>query len=454
MMRTRSVAALACWLALVPAPGHAVEPGTGQDPVLEALVAEALEHNPDVAAARAAMDAANARPLQARALPDPMLALGYNNDGWAFSLGEQQMSRLGLMWSQDLPWPGKRALRGRIAEAEALLVDQQLERVRLSLGAQVRRSYAELLLARQLLDLVREQEQVWQQIEGVARARYAVGQGAQQDVLRVQIEVTRIGQLRVEQEFEERVRLAELNRLLARPAEAPLETAARLELRAESRGVAALIAGSAETSPELRAAEAAIERERLAVALARKDFKPDFNVQAGYMNRGRLDPMWQAGASINLPLDRKRRESALAEAQARLRQAERRLDSMRLQLRLRTEERAAQLDSTEAIVRLYERGVVPQDQMSVEAAMANYQTGKIPFITVLEALSTLYSDRTTQLRLVATHAKTAASLAESSLEGGNEPMAGLPARTAAGVGAMMGAGGMLGGMASARPMER
>lgn len=452
MMRSRSFPALAVSLLLLPAPGRSAEPAPAEDPILDALVAEALERNPDVLATQAAVLAARQRPAQESALPDPMLALSYNNDGWAFSLGDQPMTRLGLMWSQDLPWPGKRALRGRIAASGVLTVEQQRQRVRLSVEGQVRRAYADLLEARQLLDLVREQEEVWGQIEGVARARYAVGQGAQQDVLRVQIEVTRIGQLRVEQELQERVRLGELNRLLARPAETPLDTPARLALVPEPRALEALLAWSAERSPELRAAEAVIERERLAVALARKDFKPDFSVQAGYMNRGRLDPMWQASVGITLPLYKKKREAALAEAEARLQQAEAGLESMRLQLRFRTQERAAKLRSIEAIRRLYEKGVVPQDQMSVEAAVANYQAGKVPFIAVLEALSTLYADRTTELRLVANHTKTVASLAEASLEGGGEPMAAIPAGAAASVGAMTAASG--GSMASAKAMER
>ena len=58
----------------------------------------------------------------------------------------------------------------------------------------MKRAYYGLLLSRELLALIREQEEIWRQIEGVARARYAVGQGAQQDVLRVQVEVTRVEQ--------------------------------------------------------------------------------------------------------------------------------------------------------------------------------------------------------------------------------------------------------------------
>jgi len=169
-------------------------------------------------------------------------------------------------------------------------------------------------------------------------------------------------------------------------------------------------------SPELSAARIAIERARRAVDLARKDYRPDFSVVGGYMNRGGLDPMWQAGVSVNLPLNRTRRASALAEADSTLAAARFRLEAVELQLRLRTQERLAQLQAARSIGTLYREGIVPQDQMSVEAAIASYQAGRVPFITVLEALTTLYGDRATHVRLLAGQSRIRATLDEASLE--------------------------------------
>ena len=386
------------------------------DPVLDGLVSEAVQRNPDLLALQEAVLAARARPDQARALSDPMLSVVYTNDGWSPSLGTQDMTTLALMGSQDLPYPGKRRLRGDVAAREADQVEQQLERVRLGVVAAVKRAYYDLVLSREVLDLVREQEQVWQQIEGVARARYAVGQGAQPDVLRVQIEVTRVEQLRAEQEAEGRIRVAELNRLTDRPAASPVETRARLVLRPIEEDLDRAVGRLSGISPELKNAAVAQERASLLVALASKQFKPDFSVQAGYMNRGGLAPMGQAGVGVSLPLYRKRLSSGVAEAEAQVRASARLADSVRLQLRFRTEQRLAQLEATQKIARLYGQGIIPQDRMAVDAALANYQTGKLPFIAVLEALTTLYNDRATHLALLANHERIRTSLEEASLE--------------------------------------
>jgi outer membrane protein TolC len=384
--------------------------------VLEALVAEALQKNPDLLALQESLVAARARPDQARALRDPMLSVVYTNDGWAPSLGSESMTTLAFMASQDLPYPGKRRLRGDVAVRDAATVEQQLARARLTLVADVTRAYHGLALSRELVSLAAEQELIWKQIEGTARARYAVGQGAQPDVLRVQTEVTRVEQLRTLQQTEARIREAELNRLLDRPAGTPVETGARLELRASEPGLDSVLARLEQASPELAAAGIARERAELLVELARKEYKPDFSVQAGYMNRGGLDPMWQAGVGMTLPIQRKRLASGLAEAEAQARASLRLSESLRLQLRYRTEQRLAQLEATQRIATLYGLGIVPQDRLAVDAALANYQAGKVPFIAVLEALTTLYNDRATHLGLLADHARTRASLEEASLE--------------------------------------
>ncbi len=386
------------------------------DPILEALLTEALARNPDILAARQAVEAARARPQQELALPETGLSAVYTNDGWRPTLGTRDMTTLGFMASQGFPYPGKRRLRVSIAELEAREAEQRLERIRLTTTQTIRRSYARLILARSLLVLVRDREALWKEIEGVARARYAVGQGAQQDVVRVQIEVTRIEQLLAEQELEAITRQAEIDRLVGRDPRSPVASREKLTLEPETREAEQLFAWTERISPEIAAAGLEVERQRQSVELARRNFSPDFGVQAGYMNRGLLDPMWVAGVSLSFPADRRRIRGALAESQARLGEAEQRIEALRLDLRQRTQTRLARLKNAERVASLYENGIIPQDQMSVESAVASYQAGKIPFLAVLEATGTLYADRENLLRTLADHESTKAALEAASLE--------------------------------------
>jgi len=447
--RDRFAACIVAMFFLFNALDAAGEPGATQsdDPLLASLIEEALEKNPAVMAAREAAAAARFRPPQARSLPNPMFAAEYTNDGLSPSLGSQEMTTLAFMWGQEFPYAGKRGLRADVLARAADQVDQQLERVKLSVAAAVKRAYYDLLLSRDLLELIREQQEIWRQTESVIRARYAVGRGAQPDVLRAQVEVVRIERLLVEQEAEAEIRVAELNQLLDRPAGTPLVTEARLALSPVDEGLEEMLQRLEARSPEVKSAALGVARSELGVALAQKEFKPDFLVQGGYMNRGGLDPMWVAGLGISVPLYRERLKSGVAEAQAQSRSNERFLDWVRLMLRFRTEQRVAQLEAAERIAVLYAGGVIPQDRLSVDASMASYQTGQTPFVTVLETLTTLYSDLAIHLQILANYEKIRASLEEASLEETSSLSMGGGAMPSAG-GGMTTTGTMGGGEAS------
>jgi outer membrane protein TolC len=432
--------------APVRAAGQTAETPAGDDPVLQALIDEALARNPDLHAAQSSISAAHASVERARALPDPMVSVTYTNDGWAPSLGGMPMTTLGFMVSQALPYSGKRDLRAGLAASQARQYEPALARARLAVEGAVRRAYYGLLLARELQALTAGQRELWQEIEVVARARYAVGQGAQSDVLRVQTEVTRIEQRAIEQAAEAEVRLAEINRLRARPLDTPVETSAALALSPLAASADEAVAQARNVSPELQGAALAIDASAAAAAVARRDLKPDFSIQAGYMNRGGLDAMWLAGVGISWPFNKKARESAVAEAELRAKGGSHVVESLGLQLAYKTRERVTRAKALEKLVALYDGGIIPQDQMTVEATVTNYQAGTVPFVSVLESMAALYADRWARAGLIADHARLVASLREASLDGGPEMRPGSAPAPAVMSGAVSsGMGGGMGG---------
>ncbi|HET6921739.1 MAG TPA: TolC family protein, partial [Anaeromyxobacteraceae bacterium] len=140
---------------LAPASAPAQAPGAEPDPVLDRLVREALEARPELRQARSLLRAAEERVPQVGRLPDPTLALGIQNDGFqSIQIGKMETSYWQVMLTQPLPWPGKLGLRADAAELEARAAGASLERVRLSVEADVRRAYLDLLLSRDRLKLL------------------------------------------------------------------------------------------------------------------------------------------------------------------------------------------------------------------------------------------------------------------------------------------------------------
>jgi outer membrane protein TolC len=440
-----SAAKFLAW-GLAPAALIAQSPAPVPDPLLAALIGECLARNPDLARGRSLAEAENERPSQAQALPDPSLTLGLQNDGFkGLQVGKMETSYYLVMLSQPLPWPGKRALRGEIAGLGAEASRAATERIRLGLIADVKRAYYGLLLVRDQKDLLDQQAQLLEKAEGITRVRYEVGQGSQADLLRAQLERTRLRERRLGLEAEEGALVAEINHLRRGDHHAPVPTATYLSATPIPvlEELDLVLEKSESASPELQSARLNFKQAEKSLDLAHLDRRPDFAVSAGLMPRGGLDPMWQVGISIGLPIfSKQKQQRAVAEQGWRRRAGGAELESVQHMLRQRTEVRHAQLSTALETLRLYHGGLLVQSESSYSAALAQYEAGRASFLSALEALSGWLADRSAYLQIRAQALSLA--IAQEELALGPTP----PIRAQALGAASLGMGGAAGSSAS------
>ncbi len=459
-LRVPVVAAL---LLLAPpaAPADGAPPGLPAlpaDPVLDRLVEESVAARPELRQAEAVVRAERERVPQAGALPDPVLSLGIQNDGFQeITVGQMDTSFYQVMLSQGIPWPGKRGLRTDVARLAADEAAASLGRARLTTEADVRRGYLELLWARDRLGLLGQLEEIWQTSLGTARARYEAGDGAQSDVLRAQLELNRLRQRRWALEAGERTAVQTLNRLRGRPVDEPIATEASLrtlELPVLA-GDAAAVADALARSPELAQARLAAARAGKAASLARRERYPDLGVSAAVMPRGRFDPMWSAGVSIGLPLWSSRKQGrAVAESEAREDASGRAAEAIEQVLRLRVAERHTAYAAALATIGLLREGLLVQSRATTQSTLAQYRVGKVTFASVLEANAGYVADEESFLAAVAEAQRLAIAAAEVSLEparfaGGGGGGGAMPGAGAAGAGGMAAGAGAAGAPAAA-----
>ncbi|MBI1754037.1 MAG: TolC family protein [Acidobacteria bacterium] len=393
------------WPALVLfAPGLAQAPSIespSPDPVLSALLSEALDSHPDLRKAAAAVRMDQERVPQAGVLPDPSLSLGLQNDGFKrLEVGRMETSFYSLAFTQPFPWPGKRGLRKEVAEIGVEVSEASRSRVRLGLEADVRRGYAALLLIRGQKALQAEQRVFLEQAAQLVRTRYEVGQGSQGDLLRAQLEITRLQAATWALEADEKAALAVLNRLRQHDPADPIETSASLADLPEP-GLLSPEAVEA-ISPELAGARATVRQTERQLDLAKLDRRPDFAVTAGVMPRGSLDPMWQVGLSVSLPIyGRHKQQRAVAEHEHHRQGQGAEVVSVQSLLRQRTEERGLQIEALRRTRELYRQGLLVQSEASFKAALAQYEAGRAPFLSALEALNGWVGDRGAYLQTLA-----------------------------------------------------
>lgn len=387
-------------------PPEPIGPVFSEDPALKGLVAEAMSVRPELVQARAQIRAEEERVPQGRALPDPTLSLGIQNDGFSgIQIGKMPTSFVAISASQTFPWLGKRGLRSEVASIAAREAESDLQRVSLSITADVERAYLDLLLVRDQLGLLARLQSLWSQSETLARVRYEAGEGPQSDLLRAQLERQRLQQQRWVLESEARQRIAVLNRLRGHSLTEPVATQRTLSDIPDPAepDPAQAVADAEAQSPELKRALLAGKQAGRRVELAKKERWPDLTVMAGVMPRGsNYETMWQAGVSLNLPVwSRQKQSRVIAENQARGEAANNAAEAIRQILHQRIHERLAILHALVEANRLYRAGLLVQSEATVASTIAQYQVGRVTFASVLEALAGYVSDQNGFLSSVA-----------------------------------------------------
>ena len=407
------------------------------DPLLAQLIAQSLAARPEIAGAKASVQAERERIPQAGAMPDPMLQVGIQNDGFtSIEVGRMPTSYYSIMASQTFPWPGKRSLQQQVVEYGALQGDFGVQRARLSTEADVRRVYLSLILVRDRLEILDRLEKIWDRSAGIARIRYEAGQGVQSDVLRSRLELERLKQKRLALRVEERIRVQQLNRLRAhRLDEAIVTTAHVRDLPAVSpRDESTVVREALARSPELAAARLRVAQSQKAIALAQKSYYPDLTVSAGLMYRGTMmPPMWQLNFAGPIPVfSGSKQNRNVAENEARRIANQQSGDEIEQVLRLRVQERQAALGSLNDTARVYQSGLLQQSEATIDSTLSQYAVGKVSLVSVLEANASYLNDVDGYLQTLADAQRVQIDAGEVSLQ--STPLSSNPGMNSGGMG--------------------
>jgi len=390
------------------------------DPVLSALVVETLARSPDHSRARAEVSAERERVPQAGALADPTLVLGIQNDGFSgIKIGVEPTSFWQVLLNVPLSWPGKRGYREEAAAARVTVSEAALQRVRLTLLGEVERAYLFLRLVRGQLELQAQLESLWQQAEEIARARYQVGEVPQSDLLRAQLERTRLRLQRLGLEASERTALQGINRLRVHPLDEPLDTP--VPLTADRPGplppAETLLVDAEARSPDLALASRSALVAAAKVKSAYRERWPDLSVTAALMPRGGLEPMWAASVGLSLPIYWWDKGSRAVDEAEQARNAELQgAESVRQLLALRTRERHTALAAVLEALEVYRHGLLVQSDATVRSTLFQYRVGKVPFASVLEVMRGLVTDEGGYLSTLADAERLLIALREVTLQ--------------------------------------
>jgi outer membrane protein, heavy metal efflux system len=360
---------------------------------LRELASEALKNNPEIVAAQKSYEAARQRPTQESSLPDPMISLGYVSVGNPLpgaGLGSQVLSNIGVMFSQELPYPGKLKLHGEIASKEAEATFQQYQAVQLGVISRLKQAYYRLQYAYAASDLLIRYRNLLKALVSVTDARYSVGKAAQQDVFKAQIQSSILETRLVKLEQQRISSEAEINSVLNRNPGATVGRPEDVQPKELAVTLDELYATAAQNSPMLRRDQKMIERSELAVNSARKEYYPDVTLSGGYFNQGSMAPMYQFQASFKAPIYFWRKQRAgVNEQVSMLSQTRRTYEATDQSLHFRIKDDYTMAQASSKLMKLYQQTVVPQGNLAFESSLATYETGAVDFLSVLTNFTTV-----------------------------------------------------------------
>jgi len=353
---------------------------------LRELMQEAEQKNPQIAASFHAWQASRNVPKQASALPETQLSVqqfsvgsprpfaGYSNSDFAY---------IGFGASQDIPYPGKRQLRAHVAEHEADSMEAQTDSVRRAVVGNLKMVYFRLAYIQQTLGVLQKSDALMTQVQEAAEARYRVGQGNQQDVLKAQLQHTKILQEIAHHHQEEGLLEAQIKQVLGRPQESADIVAETLTLRALPYTAAEFMQRAREQNSDVHSKQASIRQQQTRVELAHKNFRPDFNVQYTYQHTGsQVRDYYMATFGIRLP-NRGRQKAELAEAQENQERARQELDAESQRVLSEVQQQYVRAETSEERLKIYSDGLVPQSEATFQSALSAYQSNRQDFESLL-----------------------------------------------------------------------
>ncbi len=382
---------------------------------VEEYIQVALTQNPGIQAARKKMESLAHQVPVAASLPDPILNVTAQPEPVQTAAGQQELI---VAANQKFLLFGKLDSRASLAESQTNVARAQLAAVELATIAKVKRAYYELYFLQQAIAVTGDEQKLLVEIREVANTRYKAGQTSQQDVLRADLEVSNVENdlIRLRQQLTSGQ--ARLARLLHIAPQTQVAALLNLTQKQAPRDLEFLQQQAVSARPELHAQLAAVRRDRSAVNLARLDYKPDVTLGLSWIDvaENGISPVsngrdsFLLSAGVNLPIYRKRLDSSVRSAEAKVVSTVREYDSLRDGTLEEVTDLFAQARSQEDMLLLFHDDILPKARQTLEVSNQAYNVGEVDFLQLIDNWRQLLRYEINYRRLEASLRQTLAEL--------------------------------------------
>ncbi|MHC4214572.1 MAG: TolC family protein [Planctomycetota bacterium] len=339
---------------------------------------------------------------QARSLPDPKLTYSYFITEVETRVGPQQ-HKLGIM--QTFPWFGEIEARTDAAAAQAQAARKIYEATKLKLFFETKDAFYEYAFLSRAIAIAKENLNLIQHFEQVARTKYATATAGHPDVVRSQIELAQLDDKVKSLEQLRKPHSARLDAVLNRKRDNIPPWPQNIEHHTINIDQNKLKEILLQNNPELSALDLQAQSAKSKVKLANKKSYPDLGVGLDWIDTGERSGVRDSGTdpivlmfSMNLPIWRKNYKAAQLQAQANLRKITSKRVQAQNNLLARSQQALYDFDDSARKIKLYKNVLTPKAEQLLAVSESAYRAGSIDFLSLIDAQRTLLAYQLTYER--------------------------------------------------------
>ncbi len=358
----------------------------------------AIQENPSLAQILARAKSMAAIPSQVGSLPDPIISFNaLNLPVDSFDTQQENMTQFKVGISQTIPFPGKLALRQEVASLQADAAMKNVIEAQGWLQKNVKDTWWQIFYLDRALQIVDNNQVLLRQFIQVARTKYEVGQGLQQDVLLAQLELSKLLDQQLRLQGNRRNTTASLNALLNRPANLPISLPEKVKTTLPQLKTEVDLYQQAERFRALlSASRTSISAAQSRLDLSKRDYLPDLNIGAAYSARDDMPSGAERADFLSMKISMtvplfyaSKQDKAVDQRTSELMQKKYALQDELNNVRTQITQSYSNYQRAKDQFILFKTGIIPQARQTVSSMLAGYQVSKVDFLNLVRSQITL-----------------------------------------------------------------
>ncbi len=372
---------------------------------LDSLINEALENNPQIQMAYNNWRAASYKIKQAQGLPDPIARYTFFGNSIETRVGPQE-HKFGA--SQKIPFPGKLNLKGKAQAKHAEMLRERYEAAKREVIKNVKFVYYDIFWVDKAVQITEEEKSILESLEKVAQRKYEANLSPQQDVIKAQVELSKLIDKLFILKQNGKSLMAKMNSILNRPEGTELGNVESIGPMEFTYQLGQLHKMARESRQELLAASLAVERAEYEKSIAALDFFPDFTLSFDYIQIDSGDTTnvhdgkdaWMGTVAVNVPIWFDKLGARFREKKATLKASEKNYQNIENSVEYEVEDLYFKITTYTDITSLYKTALIPQTEQAFEAAKTGYETGEVDFLNWLDSERVLLQTRLAYYKVI------------------------------------------------------